>query len=399
MFTFVMTRVYGFDSMTVEDHRRLWDAAAVPSTAELAGAWRMDVISNANHASGMAQLEFEPKPDGRLEARYRLLGVLEGLVLPTFVADHFRLADFTPFHDEIRRLSADMLIGKYVTEVPEQIAEAFAAASLGIFHTEGEAAGRRFGFYYLLRRAGAELAPSPLAAPFLDARVPDGTGMIFDEKMEGWYQPGLASATEQARPAGSTDCEFNLRLTIRDLNEFIEGPAHEASAKGTVQFGAFENSTPAVFTVDESRSYFNYLRINPDTREAEMRYHLDFLSTAGRRYVLEGRKYMQKNKPAGPDAPREVLEDYTTLFYTVSDTTNTPAVHLGAGVLKFRTFEDLPAIGNLTGFLRSFTPTGTDDPRIRLQAQMRFLAFTMQFVQREYDPLALPVAASQRGGK
>jgi hypothetical protein len=28
---------------------------------------------------------------------------------------------------------------------------------------------------------------------------------------------------------------------------------------------------------------------------------------------------------------------------------------------------------------------------MQLQARMRFLAFTGQFVQREYDPLALPV--------
>jgi hypothetical protein len=38
----------------------------------------------------------------------------------------------------------------------------------------------------------------------------------------------------------------------------------------------------------------------------------------------------------------------------------------------------------------SFQVTGTDDPLMQFQARMRFLAFTAQFVQREYDPLALP---------
>jgi hypothetical protein len=60
--------------------------------------------------------------------------------------------------------------------------------------------------------------------------------------------------------------------------------------------------------------------------------------------------------------------------------------------LKFHTFEDLAAVSNFAGFLASFQVTGTGDPLIQLQARLRFLAFTGQFVEREYDPLALPVS-------
>jgi len=52
-----------------------------------------------------------------------------------------------------------------------------------------------------------------------------------------------------------------------------------------------------------------------------------------------------------------------------------------------RTFEDLAATGSLASFLTSFRITGTNDPMIQLQARMRFIAFTAQFVEREYDPL------------
>ena len=48
----------------------------------------------------------------------------------------------------------------------------------------------------------------------------------------------------------------------------------------------------------------------------------------------------------------------------------------------------LAAVGNLAAFLTSFQITGISDPVIQFQARMRFLAFTGQFVQREYDPLA-----------
>ena len=55
--------------------------------------------------------------------------------------------------------------------------------------------------------------------------------------------------------------------------------------------------------------------------------------------------------------------------------------------LKFRTCEDIAAVGSLAAFLGSSKVTGTGNPVLQLQAQMRFLALTGQFVQREYDPL------------
>ena len=77
----------------------------------------MDIVSNNNHAGGVAYLEFELKPDGRLASRYHLMGLFEGLVLPSFTQDHFQLNDFTPFHDEIRQVDGDFLVGKYITGI------------------------------------------------------------------------------------------------------------------------------------------------------------------------------------------------------------------------------------------------------------------------------------------
>ena len=116
LFTFPMTRSYGFNNMKVDDHRRLWDKAAVPTKNELNGVWRMDVISNANQAGGIAHLKFDLKPDGRLESGYQLMGLIEGLVMPSFAANHFQLTDFTGFHDEIRKIDGDLMIGKWVIE-------------------------------------------------------------------------------------------------------------------------------------------------------------------------------------------------------------------------------------------------------------------------------------------
>src|SRR5262249_6366078 len=110
LFTFPMSRRYAFGDMTVADHAAIYAAGAPPDAAELDGAWRMDVISNANHAGGIAYLQFANHPDGRFEARYELMGLIEGLVTPTFLKDHFQLNDFTPFHDEIRKVTADFMV-------------------------------------------------------------------------------------------------------------------------------------------------------------------------------------------------------------------------------------------------------------------------------------------------
>jgi cholesterol oxidase len=409
LFTFPMTRVYRFSEMTVDDHRALYAGGTVPSKEQLQGVWRMDVISNANHLARVAYLRFDVKPDGRLESRYQLMGLMEGLVVPRFLATHFELQDFTPFHDEMRMIDPDFLVGKWVTTLPGGMGASLPAASLGIFHTEArDEGGSRLGFFYTLSRAGQERFPTNrLLAPFLDVHLPAGLGMTFDEEMVGWYFPGQPLDGEgrdaavalgrriplRGAPEGATACGFNLRLTVGDLNDFIEGPAHEARPSGSIRFDSFEGTSPAVFRVNAGRSAFNYLRINPETAEAEMRYALEFQGTDGRRFLLDGRKYMQKDERGGWRGLMEVMEDYTTLYARVFEAHGDEWKETGSAWLEFRTFEDLAAIGNMADFLRSFTITGTDDPLLQLQARMRFIAFTAQFVQQEYDPFAPPIPA------
>ena len=192
-FTFPMTRKYSFDQMTVNDHLALYASGAVPTPQDLQGVWRMDVISNANHAGGVAYLSFDAKPDGRLACRYLLMGLMEGLVLPSFLQDHFQLNDFTPFHDEIRKITSDFLVGKYITGFPPALSSALDNLSLGIFHSDS--AGN-FGFYYMLTRTDMKALPTEaLLSPFLDVYLPDGLSLTFNEEMVGWYFEGATTPT------------------------------------------------------------------------------------------------------------------------------------------------------------------------------------------------------------
>jgi hypothetical protein len=401
LFTFPMTRRYTFGQMTVTDHQAMWASATPPTADDLNGVWRMDTISNANHASGIAYLQFTAKPDGRFEARYQLMGLLEGLLTPTFLQDHFQLNDFTTFHDEIRKVSDDLLVGKYVTQLPPAVASLLGSSTLGLFHTESNG---QFGFYYMLSRATqAELPENTLLRPFLDTQLPDGLGMTFDETMVGWYFPGehtpapgrVGDLTIAQRipasgsPQGGVECTFNGHMIIGDMNEFVDGYQHEARIRGTMVFGQFEGIGPATFQIDEANSQFHYLRINPATGEGELVYHVEFVTNDGRRFLFDGVKYMQRDPQAG-NAIGQILYDYTTVYCHVNEKLPDGTLReTGIALLKFRMFEDLAATANLAGFLASFQVTGTDNPLIRLQAQLRFMAFTAQFVMREFDPLAL----------
>ena len=66
-------------------------------------------------------------------------------------------ADFTPFRDEIRKVSADFLVGKYIAPLPAGLAPLVANSSLGLFHADGNG---QFGFYYMLTRAATKELPT-----------------------------------------------------------------------------------------------------------------------------------------------------------------------------------------------------------------------------------------------
>ena len=396
-----MSRAYSFDQMTVDDHAALFAAGPAPTAAQLDGVWRMDTISNANHAGGIAYLQFSNQPDGRFEARYELMGLMEGLVVPSFLKDHFQLNDFTPFHDEIRGVSDDFLVGKYMAPLPPALASLIGNPSLGLFHAE---AGGQFGFYYTLTRTTEKGLPANTLLQAVPGRATAGRrrhdvrredGRLVLPRDAGTARRGATAISPSApafpRPAirrAQSTCVFDGRMTIRDVNEFVDGYEHEASIKGTMTFGEFEGLGPSTFAIDESASRFNYLRVNPATGEAEMRYHIEFTTPDGRRFTFDGTKYMQKDGGAGLAAIADVLQDYTTLYCRVNEQTAAGPRATGTAYLKFRTFENLAAVGSLAGFLTSFQVTGTSDPVMQFQARMRFIAFTAQFVQREYDPLA-----------
>jgi hypothetical protein len=154
--TFVMARHnYPFRNMSVEDHHVLFqDARTTPPTPEqIEGSWdgRLVLLAHPNtsllnQVNPVAfRLSFKRTPNG-VEGRYRL-GLMRGSMDVEFTEEHVRLIDFTSFHDEIRRIGDDMLIGKWISpELPPLLLRAL--------QDYVEPSGSRFAFYYVLERAG-----------------------------------------------------------------------------------------------------------------------------------------------------------------------------------------------------------------------------------------------------
>lgn len=401
MITFPMTRVYSLEDMTAADHELLYQRSPAPSAQQLSGLWAMRCVSNAGDTGVVAYLMFTLTPDGRLEARYRFFGVLEGLVEPVFGQDHFQMDDFTPFHDEIRIVAPDFMVGRYTNGPRPLIGDLFGPGSLALFHVDKTNGGEQFSFYYTLTRCKKDEMPATVfLEPLLKVQLPDGVGMTFDEQMSGYYFPGLViqdtRAADEAlearippagKPESAVDCSFNVRVAIRDVNEFLANPEHEAGLSGTIHFGDFLGKGEASFPLDASRSTFNYLRVDPETRETQIIYHIVFGDAGHQTYCFTARKTLQRN-PARPWAgPAEIMHDYTTAYCDLSKAESVN--DLGSALLKFRTFQDCAAVESFAAFLKSFQVTGTDNLWIKAQARARFLAFTSQFVIREYEPSSI----------
>ncbi len=392
LFTFPMTRSYGLDNITVADHRALYAQSTAPTKAQLHGVWEMRAVSNAAQTGTIAYLKFDHKPDGTLQANYQFLGLLEGLAEPVFGQDHFRLNDFTRFHDEIRLLDADTMVGKYLTATPPVLANLFGDQSLGLLQNEKGADGTaQFGFYYVLRRSSlADTPPVGFLRPLLEIRLPSGIGLSFDEEMDGRYFAGLSLPAGRAGdltldakgPNDGVAISFAARITARDINEFCASPEHEASIGGKLHFGDWQGRGARAFEIKESKSFFNYLRVNAATGEAEMLYRLYFNDDTGREHLLHGRKYLQKDA----SGMAEVMRDFTTLYVHLTD--QTTGKELGVARLHFRLFENLAAAASFARYLTSFRVIGTDNLFIQAQAQLRYLALTNQFIAREYDILS-----------
>ncbi|MGH9629457.1 MAG: hypothetical protein ACRD7E_14140, partial [Bryobacteraceae bacterium] len=152
--TFVMERHnYPFENMSVPDHHAMFSdpRTRVPGPEELPGEWdgRLVLLPRPNTSllnqvnPVLFRMIFEADGGG-VKARFRF-GLISGGAEVQFSDEFLKIMDFTSFHDEIRAIGADMLIGKWAS--PE-----LSPMLLRGLQDYLEPGRDRFAFYYILTR-------------------------------------------------------------------------------------------------------------------------------------------------------------------------------------------------------------------------------------------------------
>jgi hypothetical protein len=146
--TFGLTCRYGFDFLSPTDHARLWDDGEVPEPEAIARAWNVRLVSNAGLSDPLFEFQFE-NTEHAVDGQYEVLDTAGGDVRIDFDEEQMEMFDFSNWHDEIRQITDDYMIGKYC-QTETQLLPAPEDGSLGHLHAETEAGDDRLCLYYVM---------------------------------------------------------------------------------------------------------------------------------------------------------------------------------------------------------------------------------------------------------
>ena len=118
LFNFSMSRVYDVDFMTEDDLLTIFNSEKMshkPKEEELAGVWEGMLVSNSA-ITPRSQLFYFNYEDGEIDMRYSFLNMLQGRSDVKISDSLFRLDDQTPLYDELRMVTSNLAVGRWVTE-------------------------------------------------------------------------------------------------------------------------------------------------------------------------------------------------------------------------------------------------------------------------------------------
>ncbi|MDQ4014161.1 MAG: GMC family oxidoreductase [Thermoproteota archaeon] len=118
LFNFSMSRVYDVDFMTEDDLLTIFrsdELSHKPKEEELAGIWEGMLVSDSA-ITPRSQLFYFNYEDGEVDMRYSFLNILQGRSDVRITDSLFRLDDQTPLYDELRIVTPNLAVGRWVTE-------------------------------------------------------------------------------------------------------------------------------------------------------------------------------------------------------------------------------------------------------------------------------------------
>ena len=118
LFNFSISGIYGVDFMVESDLHTIFaspDLSHTPTGKEIAGRWEGMLVSDSAITPRTQIFHFESE-DGQTNMRYSFANMLRGYSDLAITDTLFRMDDPTPFHDEIRLVTPNLAVGKWVSD-------------------------------------------------------------------------------------------------------------------------------------------------------------------------------------------------------------------------------------------------------------------------------------------
>jgi len=156
MLTFSMARKYPLEFMTEEDHSMLYSKMSKPDSFDsIVGIWEGQLVSDSIMTPPVFVFRYYFDSENKLQNDYLFNGILSGTAKVNEEDDHYEMQDVTQiFHDELRQVNKDLLIGKYCTE-PSEITR-WIPNGLSFLNVDRES--NKVCLPYILKRIGEEEA-------------------------------------------------------------------------------------------------------------------------------------------------------------------------------------------------------------------------------------------------
>jgi choline dehydrogenase-like flavoprotein len=150
--TFSMSRRYNVAFMTEEDHETIYQqhARAPTSDNEVIGRWSGKLISDSTLTSVVQVFTYTKDNIGKLQMEYIFGQLLRGISRITLTPQQMNMYDFTNWHDEVKIVTNDCMVGKWCspwTEIPLNFGPSFLSVE------EDSQGKQRFCLRFILERA------------------------------------------------------------------------------------------------------------------------------------------------------------------------------------------------------------------------------------------------------
>lgn len=150
---FSMSRRYGVDFMTEEDHQAIYQGldARAPTAEEVYGKWKGQLVSDGAVSPVTQVFTYRKNKDGKLEMKYVFGGLLRGIAKISMSRDKMNMDDFTNWDDEVKLITQDFMLGKWCSPRSKIPLNPLNFA-LSFLSTEKGPGGDRLCFRYILTR-------------------------------------------------------------------------------------------------------------------------------------------------------------------------------------------------------------------------------------------------------